>query len=172
VTAPVSATPSTVSPLPCTPQPSGLSERRISMLPRDGIGRHGGRPQRPLTGLLVCGLCGAHLRASPRPRHSIEWRPRGLTNEPYAVTWSQPRYVCPTGHLAIIAEPLERLISAAMAEGGEILRVVVAPGRKGCTHFDPYRLRIDWRDPTITRTPLRRLCDQAVLAEPTAYQRP
>lgn len=214
VGAPVSAIPSVVSQLPCAPHISEPSERRISMLACDGI-HAGGRRRRLLTGLLVCGLCGAQLRASPRARHSIEWRPHGLTNEPYAVTWSQPRYVCPVGHLAIIAEPLERLIEAAVADmstreigkvagvshetvavekrvvrnltpdepparvvdadgksypgrradiRAAILEVVVAPGRPGCNHFDPYRLRVVWRDPTTPRMSLRRLYDAAVLA--------
>jgi hypothetical protein len=134
----------------------------------DGIGRHGGRPRRSCTGLLVCGICAAQLRASPRTRHETQWRPvRGSKlNAPYAHHYSQPRYVCPTGHLAIIAEPLERIIVSAIAdtpttrESGAIIRIVVAPGRPGCNHFDPYRLRIIWRDPAIRTTPLRRLNDQ------------
>jgi hypothetical protein len=67
--------------------------------------------------------------------------------------------------LAIIAEPLERLIEVALAERHTpqdthpILSIVVAPGRRGCNHFDPYRLRIAWRDTTVPSTSLRRLYD-------------
>lgn len=171
VTAPVSGIPSVGSLPLCTPHPSEPSERRISIPVGDGIGRRGGRPRRVLTGLLVCGLCDAELRASPRSRHETRWRPvpGSKLNEAFDHQYSQPRYVCPNGrHLAILALPLEQIIEAAVAAdrpgetlAGAILRIGVAPGRPGCNHFDPYRVRIVWRDPSIRPTPLRRLWDQA-----------
>src|SRR5664279_1299582 len=112
---PVLATPSITALRLSTLSTSEPNECRISVDASDGIGHHGGRPRRVLTSLLVCGLCAVHLRASPRTRHETQWRPvRGSKlNESYAHHYSQPRYVCPLGHLAIIAEPLERLIEAA-----------------------------------------------------------
>jgi hypothetical protein len=169
VAAPVSATPCVLSQSLCTPVMSESSGRRISMPASDGI-HPGGRRPRLLTGLLECGLCSAQLRASPRSRHETRWRPvpGSKMNDPYAFQWSQPRYVCRRGHLAIVAQPLEQLIKTAVAADrpGETLaaaitRIVVAPGRPGCNHFDPYRLHIVWRDPAIRTTPLRRLYDQA-----------
>jgi hypothetical protein len=154
-----------------TPRTSEPSEPRISIPASDGIVRHGGRPRRMLTGLLVCGICDAQLRASPRTRHETQWLPvpGSKLNAPHAYQYSQPRYVCPTGHLAIIGRPLEQLIKAAVAAdrpgdtlAGAIVRIIVFPGRPGCNSFDVYRLRFVYRDPTIRTTPLRLLYESTM----------
>ncbi len=158
--------------LSCTPQTSETSERRISSVARDGIQRPGGRPRRLLTGLAVCGRCGAQLLASPRTRHELRFL-TGPTREPY--TWRQPRYVCPDGHhLASLAEPVEQVIKAAVEQRlgrrllgrledqrrtiAEAIRSVeVLPGTPGATAWDARRLRAVWADGEVTQgVPLRR----------------
>ena len=161
VAAPLSATPSITAVRPGRTSTSKPSTIRNSIPPRDGIHRPAGRPRRLLTGLIVCGRCGRPMRASPRTRHEM----RGSGPERLPFTFRQPRYVCPTGHLAILAEPTERILAVAVTHrrgsqlptGRERQRVAIAavvdrievrPGRPGASAYDPCRLRVTFADGT------------------------
>jgi hypothetical protein len=128
---------------------------------RHGIeGRHGGRPQRLLTGLIVCGRCGAELRASSRTRLYIKYGPppRGA----YVYTERQATYECPAHrHISILAVETEQqvreLVERRTGRKGDraaiasaVSSIVVSPGVPGRSHFDPYRLRVIWQPPKPT----------------------
>ena len=145
-----------ISRTPHTSEPGG---RRISIPVRDVIAHTGGRPRRALTGIICCGRCGMKLRAGVRQRIETRWRPipGAKINEPYTVRWNQPRYTCPSGHLAILATETEERVSQLVqrrtgrladdraAVASAVLRIVVAPGVPGRNHFDPYRLGLVWQ---------------------------
>lgn len=93
--------------------------------------RHGGRPRRPLTGLLFCGRCGAQLVARPRQDRT-------------------PRYVCPCGRLSILATETEGVVGAAMKHRPGLERVDVMPAARGANQWTAQRLRATWTDGTTT----------------------
>jgi hypothetical protein len=131
---------------------------------------HGGPTRRLLTGVLRCGRCGARLVAAERARHYEDWAlatPDGPYTRQDRIE-RQPRYICPTGHLAILAAPSEHIIAAAVAHrrgvalptgrerqraavAATIERVDVLSARPGQNLWTPERLRLTWRDGTVTQ---------------------
>jgi hypothetical protein len=170
---PVLGTPSVSSLSPSTLSTSESGGPRISMRFRSGIGHTGGRPRRLCTGLIVCGICAAELRASSRTRHELRYGPPPRQAWPY--TERQPVYVCPDlRHISILATETEQRVGELVERrtgrkadragiASAVLRIVVSPGRPGLARFDPYRLRVVWQP----------MYDQAgaVLAGPATYER-
>lgn len=118
---------------------------------------HGGRPRRALTGLIVCGICGAELRASSRSTITVKYGP--APGQVSIDTERQATYECrqlgAARHLSVLALETEQRIrelvqrrtgrSDRAAIAAAVERIVVSPGVPGRSHFDPYRLRIVWR---------------------------
>jgi hypothetical protein len=110
--------------------------------------RHGGRPRRALTGALSCGRCSAALVARPRVEHGSQL----VANGRYVPTIEHvARYVCPScRRLAILAEPTERIIAAAVAMRGPVASVTILPARPGQNAYTAERLRVIWPDGSTT----------------------
>jgi hypothetical protein len=125
--------------------------------------RHGGRPRRALTGTLHCGRCRAALVARPRVEHGSQL----VANGRYVPTVEHvARYVCPScRRLAILAEPTEAIIAAAVAKRGPLASVEILPARPGQNTYTAARLRVTWPDGSTTSGgPLTR---QSPMAAPT-----